>query len=232
MLHVIEPIFDADFEECSHGFRKERSVQTALAQVVRLANQGYSWIVDLDIASCFERINTALLFKFIKGKLKDNELRRMVRAWLDIETVAVERNGFLRKQEPRGILQGGILSPLFANIYLDRFDKMALKRGLKLVRYGDDIVICCRSQEEAEATLKLAQKLLAKLDLEINPRKTVIHHVEKGLRYLGEQLFLKKSGNREEIVVMPHPQQAKEHVALLPARRALPEPTPWKYTDR
>jgi len=85
----------------------------------------------------FDRINTALLFTFIKDTLKDAELRRIIWAWLEAETVAVERQGFLRRQAARGLLQGGILSPLFANVYLDRFDKMVLKQGLKLVRYAD-----------------------------------------------------------------------------------------------
>jgi len=134
---TIEPLFDAGFEECSHGFRRGRSVHTALDQVVRLINLGYGWLVDLDIADCFDRINTALLFTCIKDTLKDAELRRIIWAWLEAETVAVERQGFLRKQAARGLLQGGILSPLFANVYLDRFDKMVLKQGLKLVRYAD-----------------------------------------------------------------------------------------------
>lgn len=170
VLQVIEPIFDAGFEECSHGFRKGRSPTTAMSQVARLVEHGYGWIADLDIAACFEQINTDRLFKFIKETLKDAELRRILRAWLDAETVAVERSGLFKKDAPRGILQGGTLSPLWANIYLDRFDKMALKHGLKLVRFTDDIVICCRSQEDAEEALKLAEKLLAKLDLELNPR--------------------------------------------------------------
>lgn len=195
MLEVIDPIFDRDFEECSHGFRKGRSVQTALDQVARLVQQQYGWLVDLDISSFFERINTASLFRFIKAKITERELRRLIRAWLEVETVVVERTGIRRNEASRGILQGGLLSPLFANIYLDRLDKLALKRGLKLVRYGDDMVVCCRSQDEAEEALKLLEKLLAKLDLEANPRKTAIFHAEKGFRFLGQQLFLRATRN-------------------------------------
>jgi len=138
VLLVIEPLFDAGFEECSHGFRKGRSVHTALAQVTRLINLGSGWIVDLDIAACFDQINTALLFRYIKRRLRDGELQRLIWAWLDIAPVTVTRQGVFRTRESRGILQGSTLSPLFANIYLDHFDKMALKRSLKLVRYADD----------------------------------------------------------------------------------------------
>ncbi len=217
---TIEPLFDAGFEACSHGFRKRRSVHTALDQVVRLINQGYGWVVDLDIAQCFDRINTVLLFTFIKEQLKDAELRRIVWACLEAETVAVERQGRWRSPEARGLLQGGILSPLFANVYLDRFDKMALKQGLKHVRYADDCLFCCRSQAEAEAALGQARTFLARLDLEINPRKTTIYHAEKGLYYLGERLLLKKRGPYEELVHVPRPRTPKAAPLALPAATA------------
>jgi group II intron reverse transcriptase/maturase len=221
---TIEPLFDAGFEECSHGFRRGRSVHTALDQVVRLINLGYGWLVDLDIADCFDRINTALLFTFIKDTLKDAELRRIIWAWLEAETVAVERQGFLRKQAARGLLQGGILSPLFANVYLDRFDKMVLKQGLKLVRYADDCLFCCRSQADADAALGYAHKYLARLDLAVNPRKTTIYHAEKGLHYLGERLLLKKRGPYEELVYVPRERTGKATRAVA-APLALPAAT-------
>ena len=162
------------------------------------------------------------MFKFIKETLKDTELRRVLCAWLDVETVAVERTGLFKKDVPRGILQGGILSPLCANIYLDHFDKMALKHGLKLVRFADDSVICCRSQVEAEAALKLSERLLAKLDLELNPRKTLIIHAEKGLRFLGQQVFLRhRQGGHEEVVVIP----PKPAVKPAPQLTAIPLPS-------
>ena len=190
---AIEPLFDAEFAECSHGFRKGRSIHTALDQVVRLINHGHGWVVDLDIANCFDRINTVLLFTYIKETLKDAELRRLIRAWLEAETVTVERQGLWRHPEARGLLQGGVLSPLFANVFLDRFDKMAIKHGLKHVRYADDCLFCCRSKAEAEAALVQAEKFLARLDLEVNPRKTVIYHAEKGLYYLGERSVTQKT---------------------------------------
>ena len=137
-LIVVEPLFEAGFEACSHGFRKGRSVQTALTQLSQLINLGYGWMVDFDIASCFDTINTRRLFGFIKDRVGDREIRRLMRAWLDVEAAAIPRLGLRRKRQTVGILQGGILSPLFANVYLDRFDKAMLKRGAKLVRYADE----------------------------------------------------------------------------------------------
>jgi len=219
VLLVIDPLFEAGFEECSHGFRKGRSVHTALTQLSRLINLGYGWLIDFDIASCFAMINTVLLFKFIKEHLKNEELRRLIRAWLEVEAAAVERPGLRRKRETRGILQGGILSPLLANIYLDRFDKAALQRGLKLVRYADDGVVCCRSQQEAQATIKIIEKLLAKLDLAINPRKTAIQHVEKGFEYLGERFLLKHRGDGQEVVELRPVKSITPRTTVPPQRR-------------
>src|SRR5262252_1749727 len=114
---------------------------------------------------------------------------------------------------------GGILSPLFANIYLDRFDKAALQRGLKLVRYADDGVVCCRSQQEAQATIKIIEKLLAKLDLAINPRKTAIQHVEKGFEYLGERFLLKHRGDGQEVVELRPVKSITPRSTVPPQRR-------------
>ena len=124
----------------------------------------------------------------------------LAQAYLDLETVKVERMGLLRKQGSRGILQGGILSPLFANVYLDKFDKMALSQGLKLVRYADNILILSKTKAEANRTLRNVRKMLRKLDLEINSRKTRIGHMAKGIRFLGEDLLLKRYGHREKLV--------------------------------
>jgi len=187
VLEVIEPIFDRDFEACSHGFRKGRSVQTAVAHLAGLVPQ-YRWLVDVDIASFFTQINTHRLFTCIKATIADRPLRRLLRAWLTGETSIRTHTDGHGTEAARGILQGGVLSPLFGNIYLDRFDKLALKQGLTLVRYGDDIVVCCRSREEAHATLQHVETLLAILDLTVNPRKTAILDADQGIHFLGEHL--------------------------------------------
>ena len=195
VLEVIDPLFDRNFAECSHGFRRGRSIHTALAHVTRLVEQQHGWLVDLDIAAFFENIHLRTLFKLLKATIAETALRHMLRAWLEVETVVVERTGMQRREKARGLLQGGVLSPLFANVYLDRFDQLALKRGLQLVRYGDDIIVCCCTKAEAEAALKLIEKFLAKLHLTVNPHKTMIVHAEKGFRFLGEHLFLQTQQN-------------------------------------
>ena len=224
LLNVLDPVIDPHFEECNHGFRKGRSVQTALDQVGRLVQQEYAWLVDVDITAYFEHINTSRLFKILKAHLSDRELLRVLRAILDVETVVAERLGVWQSVTSRGILQGGVLSALFANLYLDQFDKQALQHGLKHVRYGDDLVICCRSKREAEATLKRVTKLLAKMGLEVNPRKTMIVHAEKGIHFLGERLFLKTTKRGKTRVVGSRLQPRPMRVVSAPPSLTAVEP--------
>jgi len=224
VLNVIEPLFEADFEETSYGFRPGRSVEMALEQVARLASQGYEWAVDLDIEDFFESINLRKLYGFIAKKVKDRELRRLIRSWLEAETVTIRRNGLLKREEARGLLQGGIISPLFANIYLDKFDKLARKRGLKVVRYADDILILCKTRRQAQRSLKIARKLLARLDLRLNPRKTQIVHLERGLSFLGATLLLEKGPIRGRLVRIVEGAEAGQIQARDQEREPLPVP--------
>lgn len=108
--------------------------------------------------------------------------------------------------------------------FLDQFDKQALQQGLKHVRYGDDLVICCRSKREAETTLKRVTKLLGKMGLEVNPRKTMIVHAEKGIHFLGERLFLKTTKRGKTRVVGSRPQPRPMRVVSAPPSLPAVEP--------
>lgn len=99
------------------------------------------WVVDLDIESFFDQVNVHRLTALLREKISSRELRQLLWSWLEQQALTVERVGLFRQLRRRGILQGGILSPLFANVYLDQFDKMAIKQGLKHIRYADDILI-------------------------------------------------------------------------------------------
>jgi len=190
VLNVIELLFEPDFTETSYAFRPGRSVDMALDHVARLADQGYEWAVELDVEDYFESIDLRRLYSLIARRVKDRELRRIIRSWLAAEMVTVRKNGVFKREEGRGLLQGGIISPLFANIYLDRFDKLAAKKGLQAIRYADDILILCRAKRQARTALKTAQKILARIGLSINPYKVQVVHLEKGLNFLGETIFL------------------------------------------
>lgn len=199
VLEVIQPIFEADFEEISYGYRPGRSIEGALDHTRLLVQQGYVWAVDLDIESFFDRISINPLYRAIRDRLQDRALLRLIDAWLELGALSVEQRGLWRRTQRRGLLQGSVLSPLFANIYLDRFDKLARQARLKIIRYADDILILARSREEADAALAWARRVLCTLKLELNRSKTTISHAAKGFDFLGHRLRLCGSNDRSEL---------------------------------
>ncbi len=182
VLQVIEPLFEPHFLDCSYAFRKGRSPQMAIEEAKGFICKGHSWVVDIDIQSFFENIDRDRLYSLIKKKVKDKRLRSMIRSWIFHEAEGT------RAVNGRGIVQGSPLSPLFANIYLHQFDRMAAIKGLKIIRYSDDILAFCKSLKEAQKTLKIIKRLLRKLNLMVNERKTRILQVNKGLKFLGEEI--------------------------------------------
>lgn len=184
VLNVIGPLFEAEFDNSSYGFRPGRSVQMALEHLSELVNQGYLWAVKLDIQQCFENIDLRRLQRVIARTIKDRRLRKLIRLWLTIGSVS---RGHVEEQRARakGLLQGSPMSPLLANVYLDQFDKKARRKQLCIVRYADDVVILCHTQAETKRALKQATAILASLGLALNPHKTYILHVGKGLSFLG-----------------------------------------------
>ncbi len=221
VLEVIQPRFEAEFEESSYGFRPGRSIEDALEQVRRWVEQGYSWSLDLDIASFFDRIPLDRLYRQIRAKLHDRELLRLIRTWLELGRLNSEQRGwgFWRRERRRGVLQGSALSPLWANIYLDRFDKRARQAKLKTVRYADDILILSPGRPEAKAALKWADHLLGRLGLALNHHKTSLVHAEKGFDFLGQRVQLCPADDPGDSgrVQIGRPQSGSDGAIALPA---------------
>ena len=117
ILHVWGPRFEPLFCDCNYGFRPGRSAHQAVQVIARKLQDGARWIVEADVTDFFEHINTSRLFKILKAHLSDRELLRVLRAILDVETVVAERLGVWQSVTSRGILQGGVLSALFANLF-------------------------------------------------------------------------------------------------------------------
>jgi group II intron reverse transcriptase/maturase len=224
VLNVIAPIFEAEFEETSFGYRPGRSTQMALEHLARLVNQGFPWAVDLDIQNCFESINLARLERLLAHKIKDRRLRKLIHQWLTLERVHVSQRGVVRKEPSHGLLQGSPLSPLLANVYLDKFDKLVRHKGLKTVRYADDIIVLCRTRPEAEKALQTVRKLLISLELDLNPSKTSILHVDEGLRFLGGTLVYcpEEDGNGVWTTAFPERDEEQESEPAL-AKELAPE---------
>ncbi len=140
---VLEPIFEADFEDCSYGFRKGHSGQEAAQEVRKLLNSGYTKVIDTDTEDCFGSIPHRELLDMIAKRVVDGEILRLVKLFL--KAGVMEENNITR--DYRGTPQGGVISPLLANIYLNNLDKgwKPINKSARLIRYADDIVILTRA---------------------------------------------------------------------------------------
>ena len=175
---VLEPIFEADFHECSYGFRPRRSATQAKEAIRLTGGRDHYWVVDADIRSFFDSIDQDLLMDRLRRRISDRRVLKLVRKWL---RAGVMEEGRVRNATS-GTPQGGVISPLLANVYLDALDE-AWERDCRhlgrLVRYADDFVVLCRKRSQAEAALRQIREILEKLGLELHPQKTRL--VELGL---------------------------------------------------
>jgi group II intron reverse transcriptase/maturase len=168
---VIEPIFEAGFRECSYGFRPKRSAVQALEVIRESGNRGYDFVIDADICGFFDSIDQGKLMELVGERICDRRVLKLLRQWLE---AGVLEDGSIR-QTLAGTPQGGVISPLLANIYLNVLDRawQAEARHLGvLVRYADDFVVLCRTASAASAAHKRVKDILTRLGLELHPEKT------------------------------------------------------------
>lgn len=182
---VLEPVFEADMLPCSFGFRPRRGAHDALQVLVDEAWRGRRWVVETDIANCFEAISHEKLMQAVEERVCDRSVLKLLRAML---RAGVMEDGQVRRPVT-GTPQGGVVSPLMANVYLHRLDRAwdARFHGV-LVRYADDAVVMCATREQAEAALGQLKVLLADLGLEPKAAKTRIVHLQvegEGVDFLG-----------------------------------------------
>jgi RNA-directed DNA polymerase len=159
---VLEPIFEADFLDCSYGFRPGRSAHQALDAIRTEVNRGRVWVVDADIANCFDSIRKEVLLDALRERISDRRVLRLIVGWLKAGVLA---EGALLNPET-GTPQGGVLSPLLANVVLHRLDRQwqaECRRLGVMVRYADDLVFLCPTKERAEAALAALEEILAAL---------------------------------------------------------------------
>jgi RNA-directed DNA polymerase len=174
---VLEPVFEADFASCSFGFRPKRTTYDALQVAIDEAWRGRRWVVETDIADCFAAIPHDRLMQAVQERVCDQSVLKLLRAML---RAGVMEAGLVRHPDT-GTPQGGVISPLMCNVYLHRLDRQWNTRAHGvLVRYADDLLVMCATQQQAEAALARLRDLLAELGLQPKPAKTRIVHLAEG----------------------------------------------------
>lgn len=179
---VIEPLFDADFLACSYGFRPKRSARMALTAIVAGVKAGHRQVVDVDIRKYFDSIDHIKLMKLVEQRIGDTQVLRVIRAWLK---AGIMEDGQVI-HSIKGTPQGGVISPLLANIYLHEVDKAWRdNNAVKLVRYADDMVLLVKPGYEVKQVWECLQQQLDGLSLMVNEEKSRLTNVEAGFRFLG-----------------------------------------------
>jgi RNA-directed DNA polymerase len=179
---VLEPIFEADFTDNAYGYRPGRGARDAVSEVHRHLKAGYDQVVDADLSKFFDTIPHAELMRSIARRICDGALLRLLKQWLEapVEEGGDEGASSRRRTGNRGTPQGGVISPLLANVYMRRFLKAWELRGnerkfaARIVNYADDFVILCH--HEAEKALAEARSILERIGLTLNPKKTRVCH--------------------------------------------------------
>lgn len=178
---VLSPIYEKKFSENSYGFRPNRSGHDALKRIKEIADEGNTWVVDLDLEKYFDTVNQSKLIQILSEEIKDGDVISLIHKYLKS---GIMIDG-IKVNSDKGVTQGGPLSPLLANIYLNEADQELEKWGYKFVRYADDMLIFARNRKAAERYYKRVKKLLeGKLKLKVNEEKTSIRKLSQ-TKYLG-----------------------------------------------
>lgn len=192
IVQIISPKCEKVFSDSSFGFRINRSCEKAVLRALEYFNDGYDWIVDLDLSKFFDNVDQNILMILAHDIIKDGDTESIIRKFLQS---GVNIGGTIFETKT-GTPQGGNLSPLLANIYLNQFDKELEKRGLRFTRYADDVLICVKSEVAANRVMtSVTRWLKEKLRVEVNATKTKVDR-PTGIKYLGFGFYYKEGQYR------------------------------------
>jgi group II intron reverse transcriptase/maturase len=223
---VIEPIFEADFCDSSYGFRPRKSAHDAVDDVTHTMNKGYTKVIDADLSKYFDTIPHANLMATVAERISDGAVLHLIQMWLKAPVMEEDKDGTKRnigggKGNRKGTPQGGVVSPLPANLYLHLLDRIWERRqlqqrlGARIVRYADDIVILCR--QGSEKPMEILSRILERLGLTLNETKTkIVNTFEGKFDFLGFSIWMAKSrrtGNH-----YPHAQPSKKSLQAIKDR--------------
>lgn len=198
---IIEPIFEKKFLNCSFGFRPNRSAHMAIEKIYTDLSDGYVYVIDADLKAYFDTIPQDKLISLVREEIVDGGVIHLLKSFLQ---AGVMENGSFYINE-KGTPQGGVISPLLANIYLHPLDEIMTTRGHRITRYADDFVICCKSQKGAERVLKSVMRFLKdELGLKVHPEKTkIVNNLESTFVFLGHEF-------KQAKWIKPSPQAMKK----------------------
>jgi RNA-directed DNA polymerase len=189
VVNIIEPIYDATFHPSSYGYRPNRSQHQAVAKAERFMNKyRLTEVVDMDLSKCFDTLDHDIILEAVAECISDGKVLELIRKFL--KSGVMHSNNFINTEV--GSCQGGVISPLLSNIYLNRFDQKMMSKGIRIVRYADDILILAKDKQTAGNYLAFATKVLEEeLKLKVNKEKTKLTSVREGVAFLGFVIYPK-----------------------------------------
>lgn len=225
---VLTEEYEKEFSDNSFGFRPSRGCRDAINTALEYLNNGLEWVIDLDLSKFFDTVNHSKLLQLLSDKIKDGRVISLIHRFL---RAPISEDGKVSKKTTIGTPQGGVISPVLANVMLNELDQLLDSRGIKFVRYADDMVIMCGSKKAAERILENVTNFVEKkLFLKVNKDKTKILHACEKSQFLGFGFTTKVSQKKrmqyptqKYFAVVHSKKRAKftEHIRMILDRRAL-----------
>lgn len=192
VMQQLSPIYEKQFSPTSYGFRPKRGAHQAVLQCQGYANEGYRYVVDMDLEKFFDTVSQSKLIEVLSRTIKDGRVISLIHKYLRAGVMVLGRY----EDTPTGVPQGGNLSPLLSNVMLNELDKELARRGHRFVRYADDCMIFCRTKRASQRVMASIVKYIEEvLYLKVNREKTVVSHI-KDVKFLGYGFYFNKKGCR------------------------------------